>query len=153
MAYINNNNVYIKSSYTNKYFLSLYNIENISDFYKWFDLNIDENIYTKSRIFETSIVEFYKIDDTIILSDTMNIFVNEKNKEIITMLFPYFKNNLQDYYKYIDFIKSNLKLNNHKLINSYIVFFNKNKLNTLQYFLIITVGKSISKILKKIKIN
>lgn len=151
MAYINDNNVIIKTLFTNQYFLSLYNIANISDFYNWFDDNENEPLLTKTRIFETCLVEFYsKTNDKIILSIPMNKYINDKSHEITIMLFPYFSkkyNNMNDYLKFA----TSVKVNNNEMVNSYIKYlydnikqksFQRHKLS-FQYFLIIYLGKKI----------
>lgn len=153
MEYINN--TYLtknKTQYTNTYFLSLYNILNISDFYNWFDNNKNALLLTRTRIFETCLIKFYvKNNNKIILSESMNNFVNEKITEVTIMLFPYFnaKNSkFKNFTNYETFV-NNIKFNNTKIVNLYINYLHntQNKLNNklFRYYLMIYLEKKLIK--------
>lgn len=181
MAYIKEQ-VYIKSSFTNKYFLSLFDVNNVGDFYDWFDANEHVPLATKRRIFEASILEFYansnasqnetsdSENNQIILSDSMNKYINQEIVEVILMLYGQFKPriNFTQYSEESNEIMNSI--NKTKVINSYIIHLNKknNKTRKRQYmerinmksdryksiyfYLMIYIYKKIDKHLKKLTI-
>lgn len=76
--------VFINSDFTNKQFLSLYDIENAPQFYEWLDNNIDNNnIISINRIINAFIYEYNKsifvVNNSIILfvKKYLNYLINE----------------------------------------------------------------------------
>lgn len=183
MAYIKEQ-VYIKSSFTNKYFLSLFDVDNVGDFYDWFDANEHVPLVTKRRIFEASILEFYadsnasqsetsvSENNQIILSDSMNKYIDREIVEVILALYGQFKSriNFTQYNEEANEIMNSI--NKTKAINSYIIHLNKennktrkqskqhmeimnmdsDRYKSLYFYLMIYIHKKIDKHLKKLTI-